>query len=361
MQPIDFSQIKRVLVIKLRHHGDVLLSSPVIACLKQAHPHLEVDALVYQDTAPMLQLHPQLSQLHCIDRQWKKSGLKHQLQQEWRLLQRLKDRGYDLLIHLTESRRGAWLSRLLKPRYAVTRRYHHRQDRFWKNSFSHHYQSPGGNRRHTVEMHLDALRCLGLQPSLAQRRLVLQAGEEAQASLKRKLEQAGLSQPYLHLHPCSRWLFKCWDEAKVATLLQRLHQQGWPLVISAAPDAQELAMIERIEAQAQIPLINLAGQLSLLELAALIEQARLFIGVDSVPMHMAAALGTPTVSLFGPSGDKEWGPWMVPHRLITSSAHPCRPCGQDGCGNSKVSDCLQQLEVDQVEAAIQQLLQEQPA
>jgi heptosyltransferase-3 len=66
-------------------------------------------------------------------------------------------------------------------------------------------------------------------------------------------------------------------------------------------------------------------------------------------------MGTPTVALFGPSGETEWGPWNVAHRVVTS-AHSCRPCGLDGCGGGKVSDCLTTLPVDAVYAAAQELL-----
>jgi heptosyltransferase-3 len=72
-------------------------------------------------------------------------------------------------------------------------------------------------------------------------------------------------------------------------------------------------------------------------------------------MHIAASAGTPVVALFGPSGDIEWGPWLVPHRIVTSG-HPCRPCGNDGCGGGKVSECLTTLPVDRVHAAINELL-----
>jgi len=67
-------QVRRVLVIKLRHHGDVLLSSPVFSVLKNHGPHLEIDALVYADTAPMLELHPAISMVHSVDRDWKRQG-----------------------------------------------------------------------------------------------------------------------------------------------------------------------------------------------------------------------------------------------------------------------------------------------
>jgi len=101
--------------------------------------------------------------------------------------------------------------------------------------------------------------------------------------------------------------------------------------------------------------VNLGGQLTLKQLAALTAQAKLFIGVDSAPMHIAAAMQTPVLALFGPSGDKEWGPWMVPHRVITSD-HSCRPCGQDGCGGGKISECLTTLPVERVLAAAHELL-----
>ena len=104
--------------------------------------------------------------------------------------------------------------------------------------------------------------------------------------------------------------------------------------------------------------VNLAGKLSLKQLAELTSRAKLFVGVDSAPMHMAAAVQTPVVTLFGPSGELEWGPWQVPHRIVKSNQHPCRPCGLDGCGGGKVSECLTTLPVTQVLDAVQGMLQE---
>jgi len=101
--------------------------------------------------------------------------------------------------------------------------------------------------------------------------------------------------------------------------------------------------------------IDLSGQLSLKQLAALTANARCFVGVDSVPMHIAAAMQTPVVALFGPSGDLEWGPWQVRSRVITSD-HTCRPCGMDGCAGSKVSDCLTSIPVERVLRAVQEVL-----
>ena len=75
-------------------------------------------------------------------------------------------------------------------------------------------------------------------------------------------------------------------------------------------------------------------------------------------MHIAAAMGTPVVALFGPSGDAEWGPWRVPHRVVASTAHSCRPCGNNGCGGSNISDCLLTLPEARVSAAVADLLAE---
>ena len=72
-------------------------------------------------------------------------------------------------------------------------------------------------------------------------------------------------------------------------------------------------------------------------------------------MHIASAVGTPVVAAFGPTSEVAWGPWRVPHRVVASS-HPCRPCGQDGCGGGKVSECLTTLPVERVHAAIAELL-----
>src|SRR5262249_59621726 len=115
---IDLSGLKRALVIQLRHHGDVLLTSPVFTVLKNHAPAIEVDALVYAETRHMLDLHPAIAQVHVIDRRWKELGAFARLAREWRLHGALRARGYDLVGHLSEHPRGAWLARSLRARYA---------------------------------------------------------------------------------------------------------------------------------------------------------------------------------------------------------------------------------------------------
>lgn len=349
---IDPTQVRRALVIKLRHHGDVLLCSPVLSSLKAAMQECEIDALVFADTAAMLSEHPALAQLHTLGRDWKKLGLWQQLAREWALIKTLRARHYDLVIHLTDHPRGAWMTRLLGPRWAVAP---HRTEKWWKNSFTHRYRIVGGGRRHTVDTHLDALRRLGIQPAEEARALHLEPGADAQAHVDALLAQHKLTDKgFIQIHPASRWFFKCWPVARNAELIQALAARGEKIVITGAPDEREREMVAEVIARAGVELVDLSAQLSLKQLAALTLRARLFVGVDSAPMHIAAAVGTPCVALFGPSGDKEWGPWQVPHRVVSSS-HTCRPCGQDGCGGGKVSECLTQIEAATVLAAIDSL------
>jgi len=129
-------------------------------------------------------------------------------------------------------------------------------------------------------------------------------------------------------------------------------------VITGAPDPAEAPLVAAIKTALRTDVVDLTGALSLTELAALIASARLFIGCDTAPMHMAAAVGTPAVAWFGPSDEHLWGPWRVLHRVVASQAHPCRPCHNNGCGGSNHSDCLITLPLPQVAAAVYVLLDE---
>jgi heptosyltransferase-3 len=351
--PIGVDSLRRVLVVKLRHHGDVLLASPVFRVLHERAPQAEIDALIYSDTRDMLAGHPDIAQLHLVDREWKRQGWLVQARHESALLARLRERRYQLIVHLTDHPRGAWLAQLLRPRWSVAPA---RPGRLWKASFSHRYPLAKGGTRHTVESNLDALRRVGLYPTEDEKRLVMVPGEEAVARVDSLLAGHGLeAKGFIQVHPTSRWLFKAWTDERNAALLTLLARDGHRLVLTAAPHAREKAIVTRILEKTEAPVVDLSGALSLREMAALAARARLFFGVDSAPMHIAAAAGTPVVALFGPSGDIEWGPWRVPHRVVTSD-HPCRPCGNDGCGGGKVSECLTTLPVERVHAAINELL-----
>lgn len=348
---VDFHSVRRVLVTMLRHHGDVLLTSPVFTTLKNHAPHVEIDALVYRDTREMLSFHPAISQVFTIDRRWKTQSLRVQLQEELCLLRALKGRRYDLLVHLTENPRGPVLARLLNARYSVANEYAAKRGRLWRKSFTHLYKWPA-KPRHTVERNLDALRRIGVYPKEDDRRLTLVVDPASDDHVVSLLARHDLGEnSFIHVHPTSRWMFKAWPVERFAEAINALHDAGHRVVITAAPDERELRFVDGLTAQLQKSAVNLAGELTLKQLAALTRRAKCFLGVDSVPMHIAAAMGTPAVALFGPSGELEWGPWRVTSRIITAS-FSCRPCGIDGCGGGKVSECLTAVAAKDVVAAV---------
>ena len=350
---IDFSKVSSVLVIKLRHHGDVLLSSPVFAALKRHAPHCAIDALVYQDTAEMLTFHPAIRYVHTIDRGWKRQGVIAQFQAEAALVGKLRRSRYDIIVHLTDHSRGLWLKWLSRARYGVARKDVVKP--LWRRSFSHLYALPRGTPRHTVETDLDAVRRLGIYPEADERALVLVPGTAADERVRQLMAAHQLhAKEFIHVHATSRWMFKCWTVSELAKTIDALAQR-FQIVLTAAPAARELAVIAEIKSTINSNVIDFSGQLSLKELAALIGQARLSLNIDSAPMHIAAAMQTPVVALFGPSSEIVWGPWQVKNRVV-HSGHPCRPCGNDGCGGGKISECLTTLPASAVIDAINDLI-----
>lgn len=353
---IDLSRLRRALVIQLRHHGDVLLSSPVFTVLEHRVPGIEIDALVYAETREMLEHHPAIARIHVVERRWKDLSPFSRFAAEWRLYRTLRERAYDLVVHLTDHPRGAWLARALGARYAVAPGVP-RKPGAWKRSFTHLAPLPAHGGRHRVELNLDALRRIGIQPGDKERGLVLVPGQDAERAIETLLSKLGLvARQFIQFHPGSRWQFKCWSPERAAGLIDALAQRGDRVVLTAAPEERELELIAAIRNRAKAQFADLAGKLTLKQLAALTAKARLFIGVDSAPMHVAAAVHTPVVALFGPSSETEWGPWQVPHRIVASGEHLCRPCGNDGCGGGKVSECITRLSLDSVLEAADSLL-----
>ena len=359
---VPLADVRRVLITKLRHHGDVLLTSPVFTTLKRAAPHVDIDALVYSDTAPMLANHPSIARLYTVDRQWRRQDAIRHIAREWTLCRALRKRRYDLFIHLTDHPRGLTLARLLRPRYAVTRERDGRAP-FWNWRFTHFYKTPARTPRHTVETNLDALRRIGVYPKAGDKQLVLIPGDSAEAKIDALCNEHRLApRRFVQAHPGSRWLFKCAPVDRMAALIDRVAAQGLRVVLTGAADPRERVIAAQIVAacatQTRAAVVDVVGRLTLAELAALTARARAFVGVDSAPMHIAAAMQTPTLALLGPSSEHIWAPWQVAHRIVASDAHPCRACDLDGCGGGKVSECLTMLSADRIYADFVALINE---
>lgn len=338
----DLSGVKNVLVIKLRQLGDVLLTGPVFSALKKAMPEARVDAYIYTDTAPMVEGHPALDGWIGYDRNWKKLGWIGRLKKEWEMIQRLRAGKYDLAINLTEGDRGAMAVKWSGARIRVGVRPKGK----WQRKILTHVVKECPMVRHTVEKNLDVVRRIGIFPAEEERDLFLHVPLEAEQAMREKVGEG-----FVLIHPTSRWKFKCWPVEKMRELAETLIGKGKKLVFTSGPDKEERAMVEEIARD--LPVLNLAGQISLKELAALIGLSEYLVCVDSVPFHMASALKKKVVAIWGPTSEVNWGPWRNPNARVVAQNYSCRPCYQDGCGGSKMSDCLFTLPVAKVLKAIE--------
>jgi len=147
------------------------------------------------------------------------------------------------------------------------------------------------------------------------------------------------------IHASSRWKFKEIPVSTWAKIIDELHSQKIDVVISGSQDdlKTNLLIFDLCESK---PLLT--KDFSLIDTAALYERADLVLTIDSMSTHLASAVKTPVVSIFGPTNEKNWGPWKGKFKVIGLSIKDdemfaCRPCGQDGCEGTKISQCLVQL------------------
>ncbi len=338
----DLSGVRKILVVKLRHLGDVLLTGPVFDALKTAMPQVQIDAYIYEEAKPMLEGHRAVSTLLGYDRKWKKLGLFARLKKELCLLRQIRKGKYDLVVNLTEGDRGAMAARVsgAKIRVGFTPK-----GKWQKKLYTHVVKHCPGVR-HTVERNLDAVRCIGIFPEEHERELFLRVDDRDVQSMRAMVGK----EPFILIHPTSRWRFKCWPVAKMRGLVDALIKKGKRVVLTSGPDPIEREMVAEIAEGFNVQV--LAGKISLQELGALIGLSEVLVCVDSVPLHMASALKKPVVAIFGPTSDVTWGPWRNPRARVVSQNFPCRPCYQDGCGGSKYSDCLHTLSLKRVIEAV---------
>jgi heptosyltransferase-3 len=221
---------------------------------------------------------------------------------------------------------------------------------------------------HTVQQDLDVLRTAGFAVESAPVRLHLPESLREQGAARLRAAGIETDRPWVVVHPTSRWAFKAWPEAKVAACVERLRAEGIQVVLTSGPDEEERRRLVRIVEEAQAPVAQFPGTLTLPELAAVLSLAQGFVGVDSAPAHLAAALGVPSVTLFGPTGAYNWGPWVptasrtpfsATSGIQTAGPHVviqrdwlCVPCGMAGCLFSKRSDCLEDIGVEEVFGAV---------
>ena len=351
----------KILVIKSRHIGDVLLTGPLIASLKAHYSGDEshITALVKKGTEPMLQHHPAVDR--CItypERERDESRGRFLLRQiGW--FRRLRRQHFDLAITTTEGDRGLLTTGLsgAPRRIGIVKT----KAPPWRRRLLTDPVTPRPGRVHTVLRNLDLLP-KEITRSIRQVELGFIPGRHDR--IFDSLIETGYrtDRPLAVGHLTARWFFKCWTDIGMAAAVDHLQTvHDIQVVLTRGPGTEERQKRDTILRLCRSRPMTLEGEPDLLELAALLAEADLFIGVDSAPMHMAAALDTPVVALFGPSGAWDWGPWPngwqgedTPYpaqsgiqraglHVVIQDRRPCIPCGQAGCDNGKRSACLEEL------------------
>jgi lipopolysaccharide heptosyltransferase II len=206
--------------------------------------------------------------------------------------------------------------------------------------------APYDPEAHAIRRYLNVARSLGARPEPPRFRLEFPRPPDLSHLF---LLETG--QPLAVVHPGARWPTKLWPPAHWARLADWLsREKGFRVVITGGPGDRELA--EEIVAQAEMPLLNLAGRTSLAELAEVLKQAHVAITTDTGPMHLAAALGTPVAALFGPTAPWRTGPFGEGHEVVRLELD-CSPCFQRRCPEPR---CLLELPVSQAQAAVEKIL-----
>ncbi|MES2308207.1 MAG: putative lipopolysaccharide heptosyltransferase III [Verrucomicrobiota bacterium] len=347
-------RIQRIGLFKFRNIGDVLLMTPAIRAIREAFPKARITAIVNSETDAMLQGNPHLDEILIYDRS-KRKGIER-LQNEFRFFREVRRRHFDLTVNLVSGERPAWCSLFSGAKWRVT---YYNWWPFWSwyhLAYTQTYRYPT-QTLHQVPFQYFLLKQLGIPTPLdsvptTENRLELVVAENDQIWAEQFLYRHGI-QKFVHIHPVSRWLFKCWDDLRMAQVIDWIQESlKLGVVLTCGPEEKEKAKAQRILDLCRIKPLSVLGQVSLKQTAALIQKSEVFLGVDTAPMHMAAALGRPVIALFGPSGVGDWAPWSE-NRLILNKGCPCGPNLQEGCDHHGLRACMKAITIEDVKEALE--------
>lgn len=358
--PVELPRAERILLIKLREIGDLLLTTPAVRAVRAAYPRSHLALLVNSGTEEVVTGNPDLDEVLVFDRRWKTLPLRQRCRREGNFVREVRRRRFDVVFDFTGGDRAALLAWLSGAGVRVS--YNFNRGFAGKRRLYTHQVEWGARVKHMVEHGLDLVRpFLGGRGEEPVPSPFMPCPPEDRERVRTRLRAEGVEEGDLlvHVHPTSKWFFKCWRDEAVAEVIDYLTGGlGARVAVTSGPASREVEKASRIVSLCRHRPLNWAGRTSLKELAALSAASRLFVGVDTGPMHIAAAVGTAVVALFGPSGDRQWGPWGEGHTVVSLPV-PCRPCGRDGCYGSKRSECLEMISAFEVKRAVDRALLKQ--
>jgi len=362
---------EKILVLARPSIGDVLLSTPLIHALRARWPAATLDVLIYAGQREILEGNPDLHEIIEAD--------KHPSIDEYAMQLRRMGRHYDLGVSVSTSDRAFWyLLACARDRYSVvpgpgTPRWRSA----WKSWICRATLEADTNGRHTLEQNHLLGRLLDLAPGYG---IITPTCGDAEQVLSNALPEVWERRPYAVLHLTPGQAFKRWHLDGWSALTRWLQARDLEIVLTGSDGGAERAYLDAAVNALPPGVHRVAGKLRLGHVSLLLERATLYAGPDTVTTHMAAAIGTPTVAIFGPTNPLIWAPWPRGHVgpeppfarkgtertrnvfLVQGAGH-CVPCQQLGCERHPASrsDCLDELSAATVIAAAEQMLDSPPA
>lgn len=353
---------RRVLIIVTRRIGDVLLATPLVRSLRRAWPESAIDVLVFRGTEGVLAANPDITRILTVA---ERPGLLEHVRHFARIFRR-----YDLALSLLAGDRPTIYA------WAAGRRraglLNDTPKERWKQRLLHQWVPFDNLDTHTVRMHLALADLFGAGKSSE---VVVGWSPRDEERVGEILGAGWRDRQYALLHPFPKFNYKKWHDEGWTELARWLAGKGFRILLSGGRDPEEQEYVGALALVMPEGTRNLAGELSLPQLACILARAKLYVGPDTAVTHMAAALGVPTVALFGPSNPVKWGPWPAgfdPERnpwqrlgsrrqgnvFLVQGVRHCVPCMLEGCDRhiGSYSDCLQELQAERVIAAAEALL-----
>jgi len=339
----DWTTVHKVLLVRLRSIGDSVLATPSAFALKRFLPRIQVDILVEDWVAPLLDHHPHITNVLALER----GGLMSRM----RVARELRAEKYDVVYNLHGGTTATFLTRATGARHRVGfKTYQYAQ------LHNHLVPSPlllwGQQKTHSVEQQLALLGWTGV-PVTDRPRTHLGVSPEAAETINQRLAAIGLTDRKIALiHPAAAFATKQWAAENFARIVEYVAERGFAPVAIAAPHEQ--AVLENLVAESSVHIETF--DLSLPEVTALAARSQLFVGNDSGIAHIASAVGTRCVVVFGSSNIAHWRPWNSAPAEVVFEQMPCQPCHGYFCEKFAQPECILRVPVARVAAAIDRVL-----
>ncbi|RJP22100.1 MAG: lipopolysaccharide heptosyltransferase II [Candidatus Omnitrophota bacterium] len=335
--------MKNILIIKPSALGDVIQATCMLPILKIRIPEIRISWLVFEENADVVLDHPLVDHVVKVKR---RGSFFRRLPS---LLRELREPQFDTVIDIQCLFRSAMLSFLT----GCKRRIGYKNGREGSTYFYTETLDIPTRSMHAVEGYILLCEALGAK-RLERIEFPLPIKVHHRNRVHALLAEHPIRRPLITICPTAKWETKRWPESYFAQLADELYlRTNGEIVLTGAKD--ETPIVDRITRQMNGKCLNLAGQLSIPELAALLEISDLFVGNDSAPMHLASAVGVKTVALFGPTDPDLTGPYDPGATVLKQDVH-CRPCFQKRCNHII---CLENLSPQTVIKACMDKLREQ--